>query len=240
MISIVMTSYNRANLLKKTLPTITAQHTEEQVEVVVVEDGDDGGLTRDVCRSYPDLVRYVQRKRRPELVYANPAPVINIGLRAARGDYIIVQNAECMHMDLDVIEQLISPLRKDPRVVTFANVAALDPNGNFQQWYTHLSFSPRPFFFCGAATRECFYKLRGMEESFVGYGYDDDYFGWLLTMNGFKYMFTDALVNHQWHTQTGAPGLDSNRAHFDVLIKEIMEGAPPISNRNRLDWGQNG
>lgn len=234
MISIVMTAWKRAHLLRPTLESIRLQPVSEELEIIVVEDGYDGGATREACHDFSAL--YIQRKRRPELRYSNPAVPINLGLRAAAGDVILLQNAECRHDAPDVIERLVAPVREDENAVTFAQVQALGPDGSFLTWYLHDKFRHEAFFFCGAARREVFHNLRGFDEEFVGYGYDDTAFGWLLGVNGYKLLYTDVPVSHQWHEQTGCPGLESNYERFVKFIREVMSGAPPVSNRGR-DWG---
>lgn len=223
-VSVVMTAYSRAALLADTLESIDRQRVRG-LEVIVVEDGDDGGSTRQVCSYYE--VHYLQRTSRPLVAYSNQAPVINKGLRAATGDVVILQNAECMHQG-NVIEALASSVHHDNAV--FASCAALDPKGGFWQWYCHPQHCRRPYFFCGAMTRANFLRLGGFEESFTAYGFEDDDFAERQLMAGITHTFSSARVDHQWHPPfTGA--LDPT--HFAQVRRERVGY---VANVGR-EWG---
>lgn len=235
-ISIVMTAWNRAALLERTLRSL---NMHAGIEVIVVEDGNEGGATRLAIDEFSirNGNAFYLNLPRPSIPYRNPAKPINVGIKAARGEYVILQNAECEHAAPDVIERLIEPIRCDPNVATFAQVQALGPNRQPGPWYCHKQYSPRPYFFCGALRRDWFLRLGGMEESFEGYGWEDDYFAFCMQVHGIRFEFTDAPVWHQWHPSTGCPGLESNRARFDELVRRItMSEIPPVANPGR-EWG---
>lgn len=223
-VSIVMTAYQRAPLLHMTLASIAAQRVPE-VEVIVVEDGDDGGATRQVCHSWG--VRYLQRVSRPPVAYSNQAVVINKGLRHATGDVVILQNAECYHQGA-VVEALVASVT--PTTAVYAACQALNADGTFQQWYCHPLHNPRPFFFCGAMTRENFVRLGGFEETFTAYGFEDDDMVERMRMAGISHMFSDATVLHQWHPPFSGV-LDSS--HFDKVRRERTTC---VANVGR-EWG---
>src|SRR5579859_5787555 len=94
-VSVVLTTYKRDSLLLKTLASI---HGE--CEVIVVDDAN-SQQTKFICKG---LATYIPRIGRPDVAFSNPAVPINIGLKAATGDIVILQNAECEHVS-NVVEQ---------------------------------------------------------------------------------------------------------------------------------------
>jgi len=189
-VSIVITTRDRAALLGVTLKSIRDQAFKDY-EIIVVDDGTDAE-TPALCRQYSTEYIHVGRKD----VYRNPAQPINIGLRRATGDIVILQNAECKHVDPETIERLV--LQTSDKNVVFANVMGLKQDGS-PDWLYCGQKAQRPYFFCGALKREWFNKLRGMDEDYPCGGYDDDDFADRLKHEGVTPVYTDISVHHQWH-----------------------------------------
>lgn len=234
-----MCSYRRAHLLRNTLESIKRQNYPD-LEIIVCEDGDDGGATRRVCEEYG--ARYAQRKDRPDQPYSNPSIPWNIAIRQATGDILILQNPECMHVGEDAIAKLVEPHWLEERVAVFATTAALHPDGRFHQWYCHPKYSARPFFFCGSLRREDVWNVGGFDEDFGrqvgGYGYDDDFFAFCLSCSGVRFLFTDqVMVHHQWHEGTNCYGLESNQDLFVRKLGEVQSGIRDFRCNTRRGWG---
>src|SRR5579863_680212 len=123
-ISIVITTFNRNPQLAQTLASIRGQHFSG--EVIVVDDGD-------LSHGYPSAkllcdtfgAKHIQCRRPASTAFRNPALPNNIGIRAATGDILILQNAECRHLDPRTIEKLIAPVLEDPSCVAFARVTSM-------------------------------------------------------------------------------------------------------------------
>ena len=211
-VSIVMTAYRRPRQLERTLQSIYAQG--EDCEVVVVEDGKDGE-TEQVCAAYP--VKYLCRPDRPTGPnFYNPAVVTNMGLRAATGDIVILQNAECEHVG-DVISQFRD--RVHSGATLFASVDALNPDGTFDQWYCHPWHNRRPLFFCGAMLRRHYFEVGLFDEDYTEYGYEDVDFADRLTEAGIVFEWSGyILVHHQWHEKFSGPA--QSRALYERKKKQ--------------------
>lgn len=189
-VSVVMTTFNRPALLRDTLQSIKRQ-TFDSLEVIVVDDGTDTE-TKGICESFG--VDYI--KLRTTTAHRNPAQPNNVGLRRAKGDVVILQNAECRHTDPDAITKLYDLVTADNAV--FAHVTGLKPDGT-PDWIYCGKEAPRPFFFCGAIKRHWIEKLRGMDEDYPFGGYDDNDFADRLAKEGVKFFYSDVEVQHQWH-----------------------------------------
>ncbi len=237
-VSIVMTARQRPLLLARTLASIAKQGRGD-VEVIVVEDGADGGdETRRVCETAG--ARYFQRVNRPDVPYSNPAVPINIGLRRATGDMVILQNAECLHASDNTIARMVEPVRINRRFVTFPCVSARHPDGRHWHWYIHpkLDCGMRPFFFCGAIAREHIERLRGMDEDYRFYGWEDNDFADRMERIGLVYEFLpDVTVHHQWHPGTNCYGMVSNVETYQRKSDAMKHGIiGPERNLDR-EWG---
>ena len=227
-VSIVITTFNRPELLEKTLGSFAMQDYTNY-EVIVVDDGTDTD-TRRVCMN--NGATYI--KLRDTTEPRNPAYANNVGIKYAKGEIILLQNAECQHVDPHSIERLANTVTDTTAV--FARVMGLKQDGNRDWLYCGIE-SPRPFFFCGAIKKSWFEKLRGMDEDYPCGGYDDDDFADRLTKAGVRFVFTDVLVYHQWHSRAGMPSADA--AGYMYQSKKAQMFAGTISEVRNLDreWG---
>ena len=235
-VSIVMTARRRALQLEQTLPSIYSQGFKD-FEVICVEDGDDGGATKAICERYG--VRYFRREHRPDRPYSNPAVPNNIGLRQAKGEIILIQNAEISHVSEELINRLCGPVREDAMVSTFTSVMALNADGTDKSWYVHSKHNPRPFFFCQALKKSVVERLRGFDEDYLYYGYDDDDFALRLKFAGIELRFMDDLLaHHLWHESSGfCYGLDDNRRTFEKKLAQMMRREIGVERNLGREWG---
>lgn len=83
--TIVVCTWNRASLLREHLASIVAQDADNW-EAVYVNDGstdETESVLAEVCAAHPARIRYTTSPNR------GPGPARNLGVRAARGDYVL-------------------------------------------------------------------------------------------------------------------------------------------------------
>lgn len=235
LVSIVLTTYKRPNLLANTLESI-ANQTFKNVEMIVVEDGNNNDDTPQVCRRYG--AKYICRQNRPRWSYSNPAIPKNIGIRKATGDILVIQCAEVRYTQPTDLENLIRGVERGKS--RFATVKAVEPDGSFREWYAGPERAPKWFLdFCQASWREDVWNIGGFDEQYQGYGFDDDDFAFRLQASGVTYEWAlDVVAEHQWHpiydkdTQLSEAG----RIRLAMMIEAVSKGhRPPIANGT--DWG---
>jgi hypothetical protein len=196
--SIVMATRNKANALATTLESIMAQKVPFPFEVIVVDDGSTDN-TADVCRRYGVQYHYLENPR-----YRNPSKARNVGYRAARGDVILAQSDEVVHVTPHAIEFLTCNLR--PGEVLLAQVDNYHyRNGKpakFLQQYCGFARQV-PYFFLGALWRRDLYAIGGNDEEFVEPCYDDNWFADCLVKGlGLRVRYTGQVeAHHQDHVR---------------------------------------
>lgn len=239
----MISAFNRNVQLASTLDSIIRQipSLPYSLEVIVVDDGDASHghpPARFLCEQFSGAgvpLRYIPCRRPASSQFRNPSFPNNVGIRAAQGDVIILQNAECRHDDPDVIQKLVSSVT--PTRVVFAHVRALDQTGAFVQDYCSPS-NPRPYFFCGAVQRDLLIRLRGFDEDFHGAGYDDDDLALRLHCEGAEFIYSDAKVSHQWHEQAGDySSADQMRELFERKCGEMARGELGTVRNEGRAWG---
>lgn len=241
-VSVAMVAFHRHLQLRNTLETFLWQ-TRKPDQIVIVEDGYDGGATESVCREFAERlpVQYVCRRNRPNVVFSNAAIPRNIGIRQSTGDVLIVQNAEVRFTKPTDLANVITPTESDPTVSTCAPCEALDSSGRHQQWYCNPEF-PNYNHFCQAFRRDQLIALGGFDEAFRGYGYEDDEFRYRFNRIGTRAIYArDVLTQHQWHEQHANPhNADDEAFNIDYAkkcVEDIKAGLRTVEANVGWSWG---
>lgn len=81
LVSIIVPTYNRSNLLSKTLDSLFSQ-TFSNFEIIVVDDGSPGNENKILCNQYPKI-RYIKIENS-----GGPSKPRNVGIKMAKGEYL--------------------------------------------------------------------------------------------------------------------------------------------------------
>lgn len=103
LVSVVIPTYNRADLLPTAIDSVLGQ-TYERLEILVVDDGSTDH-TKEVVRPYDDRVRYIVGEHR------GPSAARNLGMRAATGEYICFLDSDDAYYPYKVqvqVEQMMA------------------------------------------------------------------------------------------------------------------------------------
>ena len=232
--SIVLTTFNRNPQLAVTLASIRAQKFEG--EVIVVDDGDGAHgypSAKLLCATFG--ARHILCRRPASASFRNPAYPNNVGIRAATGEVVILQNAECCHVDPETISKLTALVT--PANAVFARVLSLQQDGSPGMLYCGRE-NQRPYFFCGAIRRDVIVRLRGFDEDYTGAGYDDDDMADRLGGSGVEFVYSDILVHHQWHPPAGEyADVREMQALYFAKTAAMLRGELGLERNIGREWG---
>lgn len=127
LVSIVIPLYNGSNYVSQAIDCALAQ-TYQNVEIIVVNDGStDGGAGRDICLSYGDKIRYMEKEN------GGCASALNYGIEQAKGEFISWLSHDDLY-DKQKVETQIKCYEKynlDSRTTLISNPGRLiDQDGN--------------------------------------------------------------------------------------------------------------
>lgn len=237
-VSIVLSCYKRGKQLRKTLESIVAQ--DFPAEIIVVEDGNDG-ITETIAKSFG--ARYYRKMRTDLPAFQNPSRVHNIGIQRANGKVVVLQGGEVMFETKPKgLRQLVEPVLANPNLATTPSVQALDRNGKHLEWLTAPKDCPRAGWiinFCLAVSKSRLVKIGGFEESYTGYGHEDDQLMYSLRRIGVKAEYVPVLASHQYHDRENyAFENEEGKAKLDSFIQDVEYfGRAPVANYGR-EWGR--
>jgi hypothetical protein len=242
-VSVVMTPYNRGLLLRNTFQTYQWQ-TRKPDQIVVVEDGFDGGRTMEVCaeaREWGLPVEYFCRRNRPNIPYSNSAIPRNIGIKKATGEILVMQNGEVRFTKATDFANIVGPTEENEWISCVAPCRAFQEDGSYGIWlcdptlwnYNH---------FCQAFRRDHLIKIGGFDQTFKGYGREDHDFNWRLYLLGVVFQWAeDVVTEHQWHPVMPSPQDAENDAfnyeYGGKQMEDYKNGLRGIESNLGIDWG---
>lgn len=251
MISIVMSYYNRLSQLRYTLKTISRSRFKD-IEIIIV---DDFSLPEEdpqcLIDEYKDLdIRVIHmREQVTKKNYCNPCVPYNVGLRASRGDMVIIQNPECCHMG-DVVNYVASNLQEstylsfhcwscvkhETRELQATDHLDLIPTKK-SRWYNHEIERPVAFHFCNAITRLDLIKINGFDERYSrGHNWDDAEILYRIKKICSVKFVHDPYVIHQYHHKSyGHPdNIQPDQNNRDVYFEITVPGDTRAPNQQSI------
>jgi len=115
-ISVVIATHNRANYFRRSLACY-AQQTFKDFEIILLDDSSTDAMTQ-LCRGEPVLdVKHFWFKR-PENKFRDCGSILNYGIRAAAGDFIMVTSPEVMP-GKTLLEQMLKVCAACPNPLAF-------------------------------------------------------------------------------------------------------------------------
>ncbi len=121
LVSIVVCTRNRSDMLRETMKTIRSQRYRP-VEIVVVDDGSTDD-TKEVLAEFGNDINYFHQDRK------GIAEARSVGCRRARGEFIAFQDDDDL-MPPDRIDDLLDGMRQHPEaVLAVGDWELIDPDG---------------------------------------------------------------------------------------------------------------
>ncbi len=129
-LSIIILNYKTKDLIKYCIKNIVATVTDLQYEIIVVDNGSHDGVEVMLAQHYPQ-VRFIQSGANLGFAAGN-----NIGMREARGEYIMIMNPD-ITVTPGAVSTVVSYMRSHP------DVGLVGPkllNGNNTLQYSCMRF----------------------------------------------------------------------------------------------------
>jgi glycosyltransferase involved in cell wall biosynthesis len=166
--SIVIRAYNEARHLPRLLEGISHQ-TIKEVEVLLV----DSGSTDDTVSIAESFGARVVRIAPEEFTFGRS---LNLGIQAAKHEYIVIASAHVYPVYPDWLECLLRPLEDEKVAVVYGKQRGTDSSKFsehqiFQQWFPETDVARQPSPFCNnanAAIRRSLWEKHPYDETLPG------------------------------------------------------------------------
>lgn len=204
-ISIVMSYYDRFSQLIFTLKTITQQTKYQNYEIIIVDDASNDYDILISLKAIFNIDIKIIRVEPLDKKWINPCIPNNMGIDAATGDILVLQNPECFYVG-DVLTELSKQVNQDNyvtcsclsvseeitnqlhqirsnlvkeirKILIPLPVCTFEDSKNQSGWSNHPHHKPTWYNFTAAITKENMNRLDGFDERFYnGLAWDDDEF----------------------------------------------------------------
>lgn len=218
MVSVIIPTYNRAGIIKKSIDSVLSQ-TYDDLELIIVDDGSTDE-TKELISSYKDnRIKYYSYMSNKGVVYAR-----NYGMKMASGDYIAFQDSDDI-WHKDKLEKQIKAMEKDDSVgFCYSRMQyTLDSNSRIvlpqydvevnsmsgdifgKLLYDNLVACP-----CLIMKKECYDKIGGYDAQFTAL---EDYDYALRLAKEYKALFLDDILVD---ANMSSGGVSSNSTNYLV------------------------
>ena len=262
LISIVIPSFNRANLLKYGLLSLSQQIIPFNFETIILNDGLSNDGTEEVCNQYKDKLNlhYIytgQRNSPGNIKWRVPGYAFNIGIKQAKGNIIIITQPEIFHFRNDNVLRLLniydinSKKLKNKKFISYPSIMKDDiPNGFLDDLkknneiltksvedYNKLGNLKAQYLFFMAFHKSEFMDIGGFDEDFIGNCWDDEDMIHRFILNGCSFIKRDVKVIHLYHPRHNYKSEEIMKWwHYN---KKLYNERYTIAIRNQdKEWGQ--
>jgi glycosyltransferase involved in cell wall biosynthesis len=210
--SVVICTYNRAELLLGALRTLCAQDFDAaDYEIVVVDDGSTDGTAQRVRDASLSPVRVIS------IPHGGRSAARNAGIAEARGEYVLFVDDDIM-----APRQLLR--QHYDWHVAHRQTVVRGPIINVEHYHMPTDRLPRwsdrsNAFFCtcnASVSKQGLLAAGGFDETFKEYGFEDNEMGWRLRQRGWKMRFNMAAP--VYHYKPARP-----KSHLDDMIRQAQE-----------------
>ena len=126
LVSVIIPSYNRENVLGRSIDSVLRQ-SYANIECIVVDDNSDDN-TESIVKQYDDKrVRYVKLTQQSGACAAR-----NIGLKKAKGEYVAFQDSDDVWRK-DKLKDQINIIKETGSDLNFCNILVHDGNNNVKK-----------------------------------------------------------------------------------------------------------
>lgn len=245
-VSIVMTYFDRLSQLNLTLQSFKTL-AYANFEVIII---DDGSVNEPIFDNLFDDIGFPVKVIKMPLVkdYTNPSIPYNAGFLVAKGEIIIIQNSECLHIG-NVLHHARMNV-SESNYISYACISLskaktfeiIDKPYLYEQllnckvnvdntlsdfgkiiWKNHSKYRPNALHFTSAIRKSNMDKLGGFDQRYaIGTSFDDDEILRRIARIPLKIEIEDAVVVvHQWHSNPSA-NVTKFRVHYLQLRNQLL------------------
>ncbi len=238
-VSIIIPAYNQAAFIGQTLESVFAQ-TFRDFEVIVVNDAS-ADNTRQVLTPFMERIQYIQNEHNLGL-----PKVMNIGARAAVGEYIVFLDSDDLWLD-NMLEVQVQALNSNPDLAFVSGGCyEIDANNQIkkkmfggpdrQKTFDDLFSDNFVLKLTTLVRRDMFVDVGGFDENLTAVC---DYDLWLRLAKRYSFAYTNAILGkYRVHNSNMTKNFDENLAdHLRLFQKpEIVGHLSVREQRMKRAW----
>lgn len=228
-LSIILPFYYKGNEFDIALGYNKQYLTDDMELVIPIDEPDSKDEVKQILDKH-NVTEYQIRSNPQKHIWRNPSKAINVGLRMARGEYVIVMSPEsiCVTNVYDTLYRNAFMYDKEKAYFSTGRVVFYKEGITETDNLLDL-FNSSVHFWYGSicASKEAFFSVRGYNEAITGWGYDDMEIRSKLQREGYKMrLIEDAMVIHNEIAKTRPK--DYQKQHQKSRL---------VKRKNDENWG---
>ena len=239
-VSILMTTFNRNELLCMGLTSIIRQGYPD-LEIIVLDDGfQDVPQTKEICQDFGAKHIHTALSKPDPLHWRIPGFALNIGAHQATGSVFIITCAEMWHLD-NCIEQLVEPVIRNHSKLGIPS-GRDDREGKYlvnldsESVWDEINDLKTTLPFLMSMWGEHYHTIGGYDEDFLGQSFDDDDFVDRLQLLGCSFEMTAARCVHLFHSRACYDKRSIGRLNYNKKLYLERKGTM-VRNKDK-EWGK--
>jgi glycosyltransferase involved in cell wall biosynthesis len=242
--TLLIPTYNRDELLDLGLRSIRAHEFPGELEIIVLDDGQDDTSTKTASIAKKWGAKHVRTRSNGNTGWRIPGFAFNIGAKLAKGEVLVLSCPEILHQG-PCLKELAEQVALTPDAMatprgrsdtTGAVLNAVKAGQKLAADYDGLIELNTKLPFLLAMRKDIFIEIGGYDEDFVGRCYDDNDFVDRLVAKGMVYKFTKSPIIHLYHQRPGY-SIPNNRERV-ALNKRLWQERKGVVQRNvGREWG---
>lgn len=251
MLSIIIPTFNRNELLELGLSSLARQNIPWGYEILVLNEFVED-KSKELCQKYKNI-RYISTRpneKKETIKWRGPGYAINFGVKSAKYPTIILACPEVYHLDESNIKNMVEPLLTNPKLMTYTEgyddkfgriLRLIKEEGKLTRFSVRERKGLRPLntlypFFLGMNKNE-FIGIGGYDEDFQqGYCFDDTDFVNRMILNNCKYLKVPGEVVHLYHPRLRY-NLPETKELWDKNKKLYTERFGKLVRNEGREWG---
>ena len=242
-LSILIPTYLRNHLLEIGLQSIKDQNITVPYEVIVLNDAQPDE-SENICNNFNAQYIFTGQRNTEQLKWRCPGFAINIGIKEALGELILITSPEIYYLTPNCLNKMIELALSNTKSLTIPEIGYDDAKNTF---FNNLDLNRCNFLnieypFCMLIHKRELLDIGGYDEAFTGFAYDDSDITHRLLRNGCIYQKAlEQKIVHLFHgerTNTSRIGL-LNRPQALQYNKDLYLKSLNIIKRNvNKKWGK--
>ena len=242
-LSIVIPTYLRNELLEIGLQSIIDQNITEPYEIIVLNDAQPDE-SKNICKKFNVRYIFTGQRNNKELKWRCPGFAINIGIKKALGKLILITSPEIYYLTPNCLNKMIELALTNNKSLTVPEIGYDDVKNTF---FNNLDFNRCnvlniEYPFCMIIHKSELLNIGGYDESFTGFAYDDTDIVTRLLANGCTYQKAlNHKIIHLFHgerTAVSRVGLVNKFKALEYNKNLYLKNSNIIKRNINKEWGK--
>ena len=241
-LSIIVPTFLRPELLKIGLQSIKEQSINVPYEIIVLNDAlpDE---SENICKTFETKYVFTGQRNNKQLKWRCPGFAINVGIKMALGELILITSPEIYYLTTECLNKMVELALTNKKSLTIPEIGYDDIKNTFKGKVDldRCNSLNVEYPFCLMVHKTELLDIGGYDETFTGFAYDDADIVHRLLFNGCFYQkAVGHKIIHLFHgkrSSTSRVGISNKNEALEYNKRMYFKHFNEIKRNINKDWG---